>query len=63
MRKGDLVETQTAKIGQATRVGRVIDLHDEFVVVEWEDGHVSTITRTSVRPIHHGSHFETVSGS
>jgi preprotein translocase subunit YajC len=53
LRKGQTVTTLTAKIGAPTRMGRIVDVHDEFVDVEWEDGHVSTLTRESVVPVHH----------
>lgn len=51
MRKGQKVETLTKTVGQAPRTGVVIDLRDdEFVEVEWEDGHTSIVTRSSVIP-------------
>ena len=53
VRKGDLVTTLTARIGQPTRTGRVREVHDGFVDVEWEDGHVSTLTRESVVKVEH----------
>lgn len=53
VRKGELVTTLTARIGQPTRIGRVREVHDGFVDVEWEDGHVSTLTKESVVPVDH----------
>ncbi|MFO7549577.1 MAG: hypothetical protein R6X29_12020 [Acidimicrobiia bacterium] len=53
LRKGQKVTTLTPKIGQAARVGRVVEVHDLFVDVEWEDGHVSTLTKESVVPVEH----------
>lgn len=53
LKKGQTVTTLTAKIGAPTRLGRILEVHGEFVDVEWEDGHVSTLTRESVVPAHH----------
>lgn len=53
LRKGQTVTTLTPKIGAPTRLGRVVEVHDIFVDVEWEDGHVSTLTRESVVPVQH----------
>lgn len=52
LRKGQTVTTLTSKIGAPTRLGRIVEVHDEFVDVEWEDGHVSTLTKASVVPVH-----------
>lgn len=49
-RVGQVVTTLTPKIGQAPRKGRVVAVHEEFVDVEWEDGHISTLTKESVVP-------------
>lgn len=49
MRKGQKVETITKTVGQPSRTGVVIDIRDEdFVEVEWDDGHISVISRTAV---------------
>lgn len=48
VRKGDKVTTLTPRIGQAARTGRVVDVRDDFVEVEWDDGHVSLLTKGSV---------------
>lgn len=49
MRKGQRVETLTKTVGQAPRNGIVVDLRDdEFVEVEWEDGHTSVISRSAL---------------
>lgn len=51
MRKGQKVEALTRKVGQTPRSGVVVDLRDdEFVEVEWEDGHTSIVTRASLVP-------------
>lgn len=55
MRKGQRVETLTKTVGQAPRTGVVIDLRDEeFVEVEWEDGHTSIVTRSTLVPASKG---------
>lgn len=49
MRKGQRVETITKTVGQTPRTGVVVDIRDEeFVEVEWEDGHTSVITRSAL---------------
>lgn len=51
MRKGQKVETLTKTVGQTPRTGVVVDLRDDdFIEVEWEDGHTSIVTRTTVIP-------------
>lgn len=50
-RPGQLVKTLTPKIGQTPRIGRVRRVEGDFVDVEWEDGHVSTLTKESVVPM------------
>lgn len=52
MRKGQKVETLTKTVGQPTRTGTVVDIRDEdFVEVEWEDGHISVISQTALNPV------------
>ncbi len=49
MRKGQRVETLTKTVGQTPRTGVVVDIRDEdFVEVEWDDGHISVITRSAL---------------
>lgn len=49
MRKGQRVETLTKTVGQSPRTGKVVDIRDEeFVEVEWDDGHLSVITRSAL---------------
>lgn len=51
MRKGQKVETMTKTVGQTPRTGVVIDVRDdEFVEVEWDDGHVSIMSRSALVP-------------
>lgn len=53
VKKGQVVTTLAAKVGQAVRKGRVLDVRDGFVEIEWEDGHVSILTKESVTPVVH----------
>lgn len=56
MRKGQRVETITKTVGQPSRTGVVIDIRDEdFIEVEWDDGHTSVISRTAVSESSSGS--------
>lgn len=49
MHKGQRVETLTKTVGQTPRTGVVVDVRDEeFVEVEWEDGHTSVITQSAL---------------
>lgn len=51
MRKGQKVETLTKTVGQTPRSGVVVDIRDEeFVEIEWEDGHISVISRSAITP-------------
>jgi hypothetical protein len=51
MRKGQKVETLTKTVGQTPRTGVVIDLREEDLVeVEWDDGHISIVTRSALIP-------------
>ena len=51
LRKGQTVTTLTPKVGVAVRRGKIVGIHDDFVDVEWEDGHLSTLTKESVVPV------------
>jgi len=51
VKKGQLVTTLTPKIGQASRTGRVVAVHEGLVEIEWEDGHRSLLTTESVVPL------------
>lgn len=49
LKEGQRVQTLTKKVGQAPRVGTVVDTRDgEFVEVRWDDGHVSVVSASSV---------------
>jgi hypothetical protein len=42
----------TKTVGQTPRTGVVTDLREEDLVeVEWEDGHISIVTRSALIPI------------
>lgn len=52
MRKGQKVETLTKTVGQTPRTGVVVEIRDEeFVEIEWEDGHTSVISESALTPI------------
>jgi len=51
LRDGQRIMTLTKKVGQAPRTGMVIDVRDEeFVTVEWDDGHTSTVSVSMIVP-------------
>ncbi|MCJ7726808.1 MAG: hypothetical protein MUP76_10530 [Acidimicrobiia bacterium] len=51
LRKGMMVRELTKRVGQVPRVGRVRDVHGPSVEVEWEDGHVSSLTGAFLFPV------------
>ncbi|MBU1226735.1 MAG: hypothetical protein KJ698_05965, partial [Actinobacteria bacterium] len=51
LRKGMRVRELTKRVGQAPRVGRVRGVHDRSVEVEWEDGHVSSVSGAYLFPV------------
>jgi hypothetical protein len=51
LRKGMQVRELTKKVGQTPRRGKVIDLHGHSVEVEWEDGHVSSVSGSYLFPV------------
>ncbi|MFP3881863.1 MAG: hypothetical protein ACLFWH_06040 [Actinomycetota bacterium] len=49
MRKGQRIETLTKTVGQPSRTGVVVNIRDEnFIEVDWDDGHTSVISRDAV---------------
>lgn len=51
VRKGERVQTLTKVVGQAPRTGIVVAVEDdEFVEVEWDDGHTSTVSAAAIVP-------------
>lgn len=52
LRDGQRVATLTKKVGQAPRTGIIVDVRDdEFVTVEWDDGHTSTVSASTIVPV------------
>jgi len=51
LRKGMKVRELTKRVGQVPRVGKVKGLHGYSIEVEWEDGHVSSVTGSYLFPI------------
>jgi hypothetical protein len=51
LRKGMRVKELTKKVGQIPRTGRVKDLHGHSVEVEWDDGHVSSVSGAYLFPV------------
>lgn len=52
IRKGTRILRRTKKVGQFAETGKVIALHDvHSVEVEWDDGHVSIVSRDGIAPI------------
>lgn len=50
LRQGSRVTELTRKVGQVARRGKVKALRGESVEVEWDDGHRSVTSRTSIVP-------------
>jgi len=51
LRKGMRVRELTKKVGQVPRTGRVKGLHGHSVEVEWDDGHLSSVSGAYLFPI------------
>jgi len=51
LRKGMRVRELTKKVGQVPRIGRVKGLHGHSVEVEWEDGHLSSVSGAYLFPV------------
>ncbi len=51
LKPGMRVEELTKKVGQVPRYGKVKAVHGESVEVEWEDEHVSIVSRQSLHAI------------
>lgn len=51
LKKGERVEELTKKIGQRPRVGVIIDISGDWVEVQWDDGHMSSVTGALLRPV------------
>jgi hypothetical protein len=51
LKKGERVEELTKKTGQRPRVGMIIDIRSDWVDVQWDDGHMSSVTGALLRPV------------
>ncbi len=51
LRKGMRVQELTKKVGQVPRRGKVLDIHDSSVEVEWDDGHTSSLSQGFLFPV------------
>lgn len=51
LKPGVRVEEFTKKVGQVPRHGKVISVHGEAVEVEWDDNHVSIVSRQSLHTV------------
>lgn len=51
LKKGERVEELTKKTGQRPRVGMIISIRGDWVEVQWDDGHMSSVTGTLLRPV------------
>jgi hypothetical protein len=49
-RKGMRVKELTKRVGQVPRMGRVVAVRGRSVEVEWDDGHVSSVTGSYLFP-------------
>ena len=50
LKKGMRVRELTKRVGQTPRIGKVVDLHGRSVEVEWDDGHVSSVSGSYLFP-------------
>jgi len=51
IRRGTKVVRLTKKVGQASPTGKVIAIHGDSVEIEWDDGHLSVISKDAVTPL------------
>lgn len=51
LRRGTRVVRRTKKVGQFAHTGKVVEIHDYSVEIEWDDGHRSTISKEAVTPL------------
>jgi len=50
LRKGMRVRELTKKVGQIPRKGKVLGVHDQTVEVQWDDGHISSLSHGFLFP-------------
>ena len=51
LKPGMRVEELTKKVGQVPRYGKVKAVHGESIEVQWDDDHVSIVSRQSLHAI------------
>ncbi len=51
LRKGTRVKELTKKVGQAPRTGVVLKIDEESIEVQWDDGHVSSLSGAYLVPV------------
>ena len=51
LRKGMRVRELTKKVGQVAHTGKVLDVRGHTVEIEWDDGHVSSLSHGFLIPI------------
>ncbi|MGH8874006.1 MAG: hypothetical protein ACRDVM_01965 [Acidimicrobiia bacterium] len=49
-RKGQRIKELTKKVGQVPRTGVVLDIREEAVEVEWDDGRVTSLSGAYLVP-------------
>ena len=54
LRQGMKVKRLTKKVGQTSPIGTIIEIRDECVEVQWDDGHRSVVSRHALVPAHKG---------
>lgn len=52
LREGTRVAQLTKKVGQVARTGKVANVRGDTVVVKWDDGRESVVSRSSLAAIH-----------
>ncbi len=51
LRKGMRVTELTKKVGQPARTGKILDMHGQSAEVQWDDGHVSSLSHGLLFPL------------
>jgi hypothetical protein len=50
LRKGMRITEMTRKVGQPPRHGKIKEIHGDSILVLWDDGHESSVSRISLLP-------------
>ena len=51
LRSGTRVTRLTKKVGQTPPTGKVLAVHGDSIEIEWDDGHISIISKEAVTPV------------